>query len=130
MQVFLSVVILLLRSSGRGGTGRRTERDVRGHEQAKVMVEEMKKDPEKMKELEKAMELMKDKAFQVTLLPPPSSSSSLLPPSPSCWSALLAVGSVSCAAQGRGLRGLGSGFGVEGLRVSGEVRRGHQSECG
>ena len=28
------------------------------------MVEEMKKDPEKMKELEKAMELMKDKEFQ------------------------------------------------------------------
>lgn len=32
--------------------------------QARVMVEEMKKDPEKMKELEKAMELMKDKDFQ------------------------------------------------------------------
>lgn len=33
-------------------------------EKARVMVEEMKKDPEKMKELEKAMELMKDKEFQ------------------------------------------------------------------
>jgi len=28
------------------------------------MVEEMKKDPEKMKELEKAMELMQNKEFQ------------------------------------------------------------------
>lgn len=32
--------------------------------QAKAMVEEMKKDPEKMKELEKAMELMQNKEFQ------------------------------------------------------------------
>jgi len=33
-------------------------------EKARMMVEEMKKDPEKLKELEKAMELMKDKDFQ------------------------------------------------------------------
>eukprot|EP00288_Rhodomonas_lens_P003238 CAMPEP_0177720908 /NCGR_PEP_ID=MMETSP0484_2-20121128/16864_1 /TAXON_ID=354590 /ORGANISM="Rhodomonas lens, Strain RHODO" /LENGTH=484 /DNA_ID=CAMNT_0019233177 /DNA_START=20 /DNA_END=1474 /DNA_ORIENTATION=+ len=33
-------------------------------DKAKNLVEEMKKDPEKMKELEKAMELMKDKEFQ------------------------------------------------------------------
>jgi len=33
-------------------------------EKARLMVEDMKKDPEKMKELEKAMELMKDKDFQ------------------------------------------------------------------
>lgn len=33
-------------------------------EKARLMVEEMKKDPEKLKELEKAMELMKDKDFQ------------------------------------------------------------------
>lgn len=33
-------------------------------EKARLMVEDMKKDPEKMKELEKAMELMKDKEFQ------------------------------------------------------------------
>lgn len=32
--------------------------------QAKVLVDEMKKDPAKMKELEQAMELMKDPAFQ------------------------------------------------------------------
>lgn len=31
---------------------------------AKAMVDEMKKDPEKLKELEQAMELMKDPEFQ------------------------------------------------------------------